>query len=600
MTTKDVWYNFVQSHDTQSVRVPHHILDSWQYCSKLEVNPYSDRGIERISVYLLQEQRTKLARLIRMVQDEIQKYSEFFYMKRPLFILTDENGAIIWRDGHRQTKELANDILFSEGSVWTEKAVGTNAIGITLRTKQTNTVKKYEHYAKASHPFICSSAPVLDAENQLIACLNVSTTEEDFETNYTQIALQMITKSIHIKLLEESYHEQAAQMKTVLKQPFHACILCNEAGKIMAISNDFEEQEKDWLGRIAEEFIAQKGLNYTVKQLFNRTEKIGLAYLFEIPELVQSTGFTSFGVPSRNAHYRRFLAQLLKSANSDLPIHICGETGSGKEISAKTIHYNSPRNQGPLISVNCGALSENLLESELFGYASGAFTGANQSGYQGKIRQADKGTLFLDEVDSMSPRMQVSLLRVLEEKKVVPLGGESAIDVDFRIVTASNKDLRKLVLAGEFRADLFYRLFVLPLRLPPLREREEDFDLFIDSFCEKNSWYPDWICDVKRKVPHYEWPGNIREFYNFVERLHLFYHDHAPTSDEIDELINQGSVKPNEAYVKQQAGELSERDQILLVLQETNNHLSQTAEKLGIARSTLYRKLDKYQITIEK
>lgn len=600
MTTKDVWHNFVQSHDTKSIVLPHHILDSWQYCISNDVNPYSDKGIERISLTRLHQQKKELAFVIQSVKDEIKDFNEFFYMKRPLFILTDAEGAIIWRDGNEQTKQLANDIRFSEGSIWTEKAVGTNAIGITLRTKQTVTVKRYEHYSKASHPFVCSSSPILGADNEIVAVLNVSSAENQFETNYTQVALQMITKSVHIELLQEKFRGQANQMKEIMNAPFQACVLLNKEEQIVAVSNDLAEHQNYWLGRSMEEFLATKTFTYTIKPLSNERFRLGSAYFFDIPELSHSQGFTSFGIPSRNPAYRRYLKQLLKSADSNLPVHVFGETGSGKEVSAKTIHYNSPHKDGPLISVNCGALSENLLESELFGYASGAFTGANQGGYQGKIRLANKGTLFLDEIDSMSTRMQVSLLRVLEDKKVVPLGGEVAHDVDFRLVTASNKDLRRLVLNGEFREDLFYRLFVLPLRLPPLRDRMEDFDVLIDAFCQKEKWYPTWICRVKQRVTDYDWPGNIREFYNFIDRLHLFYFDEEPSLDEIDELINLGSVQPKNGQRHNTPSQLSEKEQIEHVLVETNNHLSQTAEKLGIARSTLYRKIDKYQIKIDR
>src|SRR3954471_867350 len=203
-------------------------------------------------------------------------------------------------------------------------------------------------------------------------------------------------------------------------------------------------------------------------------------------------------------------------------ILITGESGTGKELVARAIHENSARAQAPFITVNCGAFPETLLESELFGYLKGAFTGANEK-RQGLFQAADGGTLFLDEIGNMSPAMQVKLYRVLQESKVRPLGSTEESDVDVRVITATNRDLERAIASGEFREDLFYRLSVIPIHVPPLRERREDIPLmaraFLERFCKTMQKSIDGIDpDAMAKLESYDWPGNVRELENTLER----------------------------------------------------------------------------------
>lgn len=235
-----------------------------------------------------------------------------------------------------------------------------------------------------------------------------------------------------------------------------------------------------------------------------------------------------------------------------------------------------------------------MLESELFGYAPGAFTGANQEGHVGKILQANGGTLFLDEIDSMPWKMQTALLRVLEEKQVVPLNGQPQ-PVDFRLVSASNQDLRKRVLAKEFREDLFYRIYVGKLSIPPLRERLEDLLPLVDRFCEKRQWQIAWKERLLQIARTYHWPGNIREFNNFLERLYIFYVEEEPTNEQILELITLGILSEKETK-PQESIENQEREEILKALKSQHYHVTNAAKSLGISRATLYRKIKEYHI----
>jgi transcriptional regulator with PAS, ATPase and Fis domain len=246
-----------------------------------------------------------------------------------------------------------------------------------------------------------------------------------------------------------------------------------------------------------------------------------------------------------SAAIRRLLGLAATAARSRSSVLITGETGTGKELIANVVHYNSGRAAGPLVKVNCGALPETLLETELFGHVKGAFTGAVRD-YDGRFRAADGGTLFLDEVSEMSPRLQVKLLRVLQDKQFEPVGSSRTMTVDVRIVAATGRNLRSEIRAGRFRHDLFYRLNVIPIQLPPLRERLEDIPLLVDHFVEKYSREANRrITKVPRKVLDvllaYSWPGNVRELENCIERAVVMSPDTTISLDLLPEEIQENN-----------------------------------------------------------
>ena len=355
--------------------------------------------------------------------------------------------------------------------------------------------------------------------------------------------------------------------------------------------------EDEWVGRTVQELLSAPFIHTLPEMIMLDGQLIG--YYYPIVQAAQKqANLFYFGVASKNADYLQFMKQVVKASASMLPIHIHGESGSGKEIIAKTIHQNSPASSGRLVAINCGAISENLLESELFGYAPGAFTGASNKGHQGKILQAHEGTLFFDEVDSMSLRMQAALLRVLEDKKVTPLGSTKAKSVSFRIITASNRNLKALVQEGKFRLDLFYRLYVCPLTIPPLRERKEDIYTLMQDYCDKRHWYPHWMSIAYEVAKEYNWYGNIRELNNFLERLYLYYEQDIPTISNIRELIEIGSVfSEKREQIQQNTAPVSrEQQELEEVLKRHQYNISQASEELGVARSTLYRKMKKYNL----
>jgi len=281
---------------------------------------------------------------------------------------------------------------------------------------------------------------------------------------------------------------------------------------------------------------------------------------------------------------------------------ILGESGTGKELVARAIHQHSPRSKRPFVAVNCGAIPKELVESELFGHVRGAFTGAERD-RPGLFEQADGGTLFLDEVGDMSAAMQSRLLRVLEEGKVRRVGGERALPVDVRIVAATHRDLSAEIKAGRFRQDLFYRLQVLSIEIPPLRERTGDVPLLVAHFLERiaaERQRPPWVVDEDALAlfTRYHWPGNVRELQNALQRLSLLAGSRAISAALIasDPVLSRSLSRPAAGEKPAFSLASAERDQVRNALAASGGNRKAAAVLLGVSRATLYRKLARHRI----
>ena len=292
---------------------------------------------------------------------------------------------------------------------------------------------------------------------------------------------------------------------------------------------------------------------------------------------------------------KRVLEQVTRAAESDSSVYIEGESGTGKELIAKTLHMASPRKDGPFVVINCAAIPETLLESELFVYKRGAFTGAVYS-KKGLFAQAHKGTFFLDEISEMPLSMQVKLLRVLERKEFYPLGGNKVIKVDARIVAASNKSLEEEIKRGRFREDLFYRIHVIPIKLPPLRERKEDIPPlakhFLNKFTKKIKKEIKGFSPLAlQKLMLYHWPGNVRELENVIECAVAMATEDIITEDLI--LQTQKLDKNNLRPLKKAKDDF-EKNYLIQVMELTQGNVSQAAKIAGKYRADLYELLEKY------
>ncbi|MCK9229523.1 MAG: sigma-54 dependent transcriptional regulator [Syntrophales bacterium] len=307
--------------------------------------------------------------------------------------------------------------------------------------------------------------------------------------------------------------------------------------------------------------------------------------------------FDSGSIVGRSALMKELLDTVSQVAPSDATVLITGESGTGKELVAGAIHFNSRRREGPFVKINCGALTETLLESELFGHEKGAFTGADRR-KEGTFRHADGGSLFLDEVSDMTQAMQVKLLRVLQEREIVRVGGNEPVPVDVRIIAATNRDPRREVERGRLREDLFFRLNVIQITVPGLRDRREDIPLlaqrFLDDFAEKNRRpIKGFTPRAMDQLVKHSWPGNVRELMNVIERaVVLSRKDFIDTEDLsllscADRIVSSDSTPPVSL-------EELERRAILETLDAAGGNKSETARRLGITRRTLHKKLKKY------
>lgn len=303
---------------------------------------------------------------------------------------------------------------------------------------------------------------------------------------------------------------------------------------------------------------------------------------------------------------KKIMAQVERVAASETRVCILGETGTGKELVARTLHERSQRAAGPFITLNCAAVPAELIESELFGHEKGSFTGA-AARHVGKFEQAEHGTIFLDEIGDMPLAMQAKLLRVLEESEIERVGGEKPIPVDVRVIVATHRDLAALAREGKFRQDLFHRVYVYPLALPPLRERREDIprlvDHFVEQVCAQNGWKPiPFTPEAMSGLQKHTWPGNVRELRNVVERLILL-----STSDRVDAAVvelavPQGSTAPTlstgETGALADRVQAFERQTILAELKRNQFHITNTAKALDLERSHLYKKCEQLGIDL--
>ncbi|WP_338471155.1 sigma 54-interacting transcriptional regulator [Niallia sp. XMNu-256] len=346
-------------------------------------------------------------------------------------------------------------------------------------------------------------------------------------------------------------------------------VLFKNLDQLNSLTKRFQSLEKD-LGRYKGEFKERNKATYTFESLIGKS-----------PAFIEAK------------------EQARKAAKSDSNVLILGESGTGKELFAHSIHNDSKRSMGVFIKVNCAAIPAELLESELFGYEEGSFTGAKKGGKIGKFEAADGGTIFLDEIGELPLHMQVKLLRVLQEKEIERVGSTRSVPIDVRIMAATNRNLEEMVEKGEFRLDIYYRLKVMTIHVPNLSERPEDIKLLVHHFLRKfqrlmSKSVEDISDHTLRSLSSYSWPGNIRELENTIERaLNMVDEGEVITSDHLPEEIS-GYKRPTTKLTLAEIMEETERNTIIHYLEMVNGNKTETAKVLGISRTTLYEKMNKY------
>ncbi|MCU5604894.1 sigma-54-dependent Fis family transcriptional regulator [Bacillus cereus] len=606
------WKKFIDEGVFDSNRINERISESWHRCRQANVNPYMNKGQKILSSNVFQEQKKKSEIFLDIALPQIQNMRKTIDELQMMALLIDPDGYVLSLSGNKQTLKRAKHINFIEGVKWTEAAVGTNAIGTALEIEEAIMISGTEHYSVASHSWSCAAAPIHNDDGKLIGVLDFSCPIE-FSHPYM---LGMVTSIAHAIERECSIRVHQNELHLIHRfldviDSDEQVVICNHRDVIVSASKSVRERINNW-SRMKLEELMHHGLETKLEiPVYSNERMIGKCMYLKKNKQINTysafaliKGITFSGVTGTSKAFQHTLEEIKLVSPTDASVYVCGETGVGKEYVARAIHENSPRKDGPFIAVNCGSLPKELMESELFGYVEGAFTGARRQGYKGKFEQAHGGTLFLDEIGEVPPEMQVALLRVLQERTITPIGSSKEVPVNIRIITATHKDLLRLVEEGKFRQDLYYRLHVYPLYVPSLIERKEDISYFIQHFCERKNWnvvFPKSICN---QFLQHTWPGNIRELVNVLERIYILSQGREICEKQVAFLLQtmMGNQQQLELQVENKTEhplnfrEKIQRDSMIEVLQKTNGNVSLAAKLLDVPRSTFYKRMQKYKL----
>ncbi|HFK1738273.1 TPA: sigma-54-dependent Fis family transcriptional regulator [Bacillus cereus] len=606
------WKKFINEGVLDSNRINERISESWHRCKQANVNPHMNKGQKILSSNFFQDQKKKSEIFLDIAIPQIQNMRKTIDELQMMALLIDPDGYVLSLSGNKQTLKRAKHINFIEGVKWTEAAVGTNAIGTALEIEEAIMISGTEHYSVVSHSWSCAAAPIHNDDGKLIGVLDFSCPIE-FSHPYM---LGMVTSIAHAIERECSIRVHQNELHLIHRfldviDSDEQVVICNHRDVIVSASKSVRERINNW-SRMKLEELMHHGLETKLEiPVYSNERMIGKCMYLKENEQMNTysaltfiKGITFPGVTGTSRAFQHTLEEIKLVSPTDASVYVCGETGVGKEYVARAIHENSPRKDGPFIAVNCGSLPKELIESELFGYAEGAFTGARRQGYKGKFEQANGGTLFLDEIGEVSPEMQVALLRVLQERTITPIGSSKEVPVNIRIITATHKDLLRLVEEGKFRQDLYYRLHVYPLYVPSLIERKEDIPYFIQHFCEQKNWNVVFPKSIYNQFLQHTWPGNIRELVNALERIYILSQGREICEKQVALLIQtmMGNQQQLELQVENKTEhtlnfrEKIQRDSMIEALQKTNGNVSLAAKLLDVPRSTFYKRMQKYKL----
>jgi len=560
-------------------------------------------------------------------------------------LLTDDKGVTVDFIGDLQLDARLRKTGLYLGSVWSEQFAGTNGVGTCLSTGESLTVHQADHFDAMHIPLTCTAAPIYGASGKIKAVLDLSALHSPEDKQSQHFALQLVRMYTHqienAYFLSEFRNDWILRLATAphfLEVHPEYLLALNQRGEVIGHNRRAQElfQGPSKLALLGQKVDALLQLslndlgNFISKNQFEsqsvtvvQTRQV-LSLRVSAPARVPSRAATQ-KADNPKAHIPMPLAALsggdpeldrqiqhaARLADSPVSLLLYGETGSGKEFFAKAIHQSSARRNGPFIAVNCAAIPEGLIESELFGYAPGSFTGALGKGKRGLIQQADHGTLFLDEIGDMPRGLQVRLLRVFSEQEVLPVGATQPVKVSVRLISASHRDLMAMVRSGEFREDLFYRLAGARLSLPPLRQRQ-DLDGVIDQLLGlyalrlEGQPTPRLAPATKAMLMKHNWPGNLRELRNVIEYASSVARDSLIAPEDLpsylltdtDTLARIVVTKPVTSEEENPGGQ--ERTTLLAALRHRTWNISLTAADLGMSRMTLYRHMKRLTIVNPK
>ncbi|KTC48487.1 Fis family transcriptional regulator [Pseudomonas fluorescens ABAC62] len=572
----------------------------------------------------LLESRERLQKVLHIAGGEMNSLHQQLSGAGHAVLLTDARGVIlncVTAPSERKIFERAGLWL---GADWSEACEGTNGIGTCLVERQSLTIHRDEHFRGRHTGLTCSASPVFDPHGELLAVLDVSSAREavsrqsQFHTMaLVNLSAKMIESCYFLRHFENHwllrFHLQAESVglfsegllafdgdgRICAANQSALNLLGQVRGGLLGVSVEafFECSLDQVLGRANANAITSWPLRTRDgRQLFAavRGQSRSVSMPVVKPEPVRPLGIC-LGDPLLQSDFRK----ALRVFERDVPLLVNGETGTGKEAFAKAVHQASQRADQAFVALNCAAIPESLIESELFGYRGGSFTGARKEGMPGKLQQADGGTLFLDEIGDMPLALQSRLLRVLEDRMVVPLGGEPQA-VNVRIISATHRNLLERVQEGSFREDLYYRLNGLEIALPPLRERSDKTQL-LDFLLAQEASSQSVALDppARDALLAFAWPGNVRQLRTVLRTLVALCDDQRISVEDLPAMIRTTSSKvvAFDSPARSPLGD-AERVALVKVLEQQHWQMTRVAEQLGISRNTLYRKLRKYGIEL--
>ncbi|EGQ7932986.1 sigma-54-dependent Fis family transcriptional regulator [Vibrio vulnificus] len=576
----------------QHVSKPNWLMNSWDRSEQAGLKERRLPEDVRISPAMLKDRRQQHHALIDAItQFALPLFNQLFAHSDSRLILTDNQGVIIGSWGQPKFREKLTEIALSSGACWQERLKGTNAIGTALVEAKPVTVVGDEHYIQRHRFISCSASPLFDHKGNLVGILDITSEQQKHDLS-TQVLVQNMVQLVENQLLnqvpEGHFRVDLACKKSLLNSGWQGILIADESGQVVAHN------------QVAGQLLAKQQVVGESLDAILQSQQSHSPLFFETKTLQAKRPRSRALSPSSDLHFgdatvEHCWQQANRVIDKDISLLILGETGVGKNEFVKALHKNSQRKQGPLVCVNCGALPKDLIESELFGYVAGAFTGASSKGYQGKIRQADKGILFLDEIADLPLDAQSRLLHVLQDKTVLPIGSNQTWQVDTQIIAATHKDLEQLVQLGLFRQDLYYRLNGLIIELPRFAKRD-DKGALIEHIHRRYAQEHQDICPhLMTLLLHYAWPGNLRELDSLLKVATLMAqgepslslaHVPAHLAQKLGQLIEPDAT---EKEVKDLRSTVDES--LVKTYQATQGNISQTSRLLGISRNTIYRKL---------
>ncbi|ETK20624.1 putative sigma-54 activated regulatory protein [Pseudomonas sp. FH4] len=589
------------------------IQDSWRRCRAFGLDHQSAPSFDQLPAEGISQLLESQHSLVQTTHQEVLPYYEnILSNSNCLIMLADNHGQVLTSWGTQRFIEPKLARGFNAGASWLERATGTNAIGTALACAQAVHIEHDEHFLKANRFMTGSAAPIFDANREIIAVLDVSS-DSYLPPSHTLGMVKMMSQTVENRLILNLFGGEHFQLTfntglNNLDSQWAGLLIFDDSGQVLSANR----RADNLLGISLSRVMIDSLFKVSLLELLNQPEGQPFALqaagrnrfqcLLKRPKQspVQARIFSEpapVTIGLKTLHFgdsrvEKAVRQAERLLEKDIPLLIHGETGVGKEVFVKALHQASSRSQQAFIAVNCAAIPAELVESELFGYEKGAFTGANQKGSIGLIRKADKGTLFLDEIGDMPLPTQARLLRVLQERCVQPVGSSELFPVDLRIISATNRSLREQVQIGRFREDLYYRIGGLTLELPPLRERSDKQVLF-KQLWQQHREPTQWAglsAEVLALFEQHPWPGNLRQVSSVMQVALAMAEDQPIRPEHLpdDFFVDLGQASPSAPPVM---GDLDDSQNLQQRLAAVGGNISHLARELGVSRNTLYKRL---------